>query len=85
GEKCRFPALRFFFAQLFFNAIWSPLFFGLHLSGISFVVLLLIIVFTVLTMIQAAKLNPVLCWCLLPYLAWLCYASSLNLYIAVYN
>jgi translocator protein len=77
-NRLKKPAIFCYFVQLFLNAIWSPLFFGLHLIGISFVVLLTIILFTALTMFYASKFNRTLAWALAPYILWLIYASTLN-------
>lgn len=79
------PVILAYFVQLFFNAMWSPIFFGAHLINIALSDLLLVIIFTVLTMSEAAKFNRTLSWWLVPYLAWLCYAASLNGAIAYLN
>jgi tryptophan-rich sensory protein len=71
-------ALRFFALQLILNALWSYLFFGLHnlmLATIE-VVLLWLMIFE--TYSQFAKINKTASYLLLPYLAWVSFASILT-------
>jgi translocator protein len=71
-------ALTLFVVQLVFNALWSYLFFGLHRPDIAFVDIV-VLWFTILVV-------AVLFWrqdwragaLLLPYLAWVGFASCLN-------
>ncbi|WP_223881342.1 TspO/MBR family protein [Nesterenkonia ebinurensis] len=84
-------ALGLYIAQLVLNSIWSPLFFagypawGTAALWAAMGVILMLIVLLALT-IRAfwpiSRLGAVL---LLPYLAWVIYAASLNLYIAMAN
>lgn len=69
---------RIFAAQLFLNALWTPVFFGAHnlLGG-----LVIIYVMDVLIMILIARLwksDRVAMWMLVPYLAWILFATFLN-------
>jgi tryptophan-rich sensory protein len=71
-------ALQFFAVQLVLNALWSYLFFGLHnlmLATIE-VVLLWLIIFE--TYSQFSKINKTASYLLLPYLAWVSFASVLT-------
>ena len=71
-------ALQFFTIQLVLNALWSYLFFGLHnlmLATIE-VVLLWLMIFE--TYSQFAKINKTASYLLLPYLAWVSFASVLT-------
>jgi translocator protein len=84
-------ALQFFTIQLVLNALWSYLFFGLHnlmLATIE-VVLLWLMIFE--TYSQFAKINKTASYLMLPYLAWVSFASVLtasiwwlNRYVALY-
>ena len=76
--KQRKPLL-IFLAQLAFNALWTPLFFGLHRPGIAFaeIVLLWLAIATTLTAFR--PVSRVAAWLLAPYLAWVSYAAMLNL------
>ena len=71
-------ALQFFTIQLVLNALWSFLFFGLHnlmLATIE-VVLLWLMIFE--TYSQFAKINKTASYLMLPYLAWVSFASVLT-------
>ncbi|MGK5681171.1 TspO/MBR family protein [Actinoplanes sp. URMC 104] len=68
-------------AQLVLNAIWTPLFFGAGQYGLAFAdiaVLWLLIGATVVAFRRVRRPAAVL---LLPYWAWVTYASALNLSI----
>ncbi|MDY7116469.1 TspO/MBR family protein [Halomonas sp. SSL-5] len=77
------PAMRWhtlwpFVAQLAANALWSPLFFGLHWMGVALVDLLLLWGLIVLTIRRFASVSPLAAWLLAPYLAWVSFAAYLN-------
>ena len=75
-----FP-LVLFVVQLFLNTAWTWTFFGLHRPGIAFadIVLLWMLILATLTLFwQFVPLAGIL---LLPYLAWVSFASYLNLSI----
>jgi benzodiazapine receptor len=71
-------ALGFFAIQLGLNALWSYLFFGLHnpLLALIEIVLLLLLIFE--TYKQFKKIDKVAAMLLLPYLAWVSFATILN-------
>ncbi|HWS59558.1 MAG TPA: TspO/MBR family protein, partial [Flavobacterium sp.] len=71
-------ALMFFIIQLALNALWSYLFFGLHnplIAGIEIILLWLMIYETYL---KFAKIDKLAGYLLLPYLAWVSFATILN-------
>ena len=71
-------ALQFFAIQLVLNALWSYLFFGMYnlmLATIE-VVLLWLMIFE--TYSQFAKINKTASYLMLPYLAWVSFASVLT-------
>ena len=72
--------------QLFFNALWSWIFFGQHwvlIGLIDIVILDLLIVLLIIYCIKShLKLSAIL---MTPYLIWLCIATSLNIYILLNN
>jgi translocator protein len=70
--------LALFFVQLILNSLWSYLFFGLHRPAVAFfdiVVLWMVILAVVILFWQAQRVAGAL---LLPYLAWVGFASYLN-------
>jgi benzodiazapine receptor len=77
--------LAFFIAQLALNFAWSILFFGLHLTGVA---LLDVIVLWFLILVTTALFWPVdrlAGLLLLPYLAWVGFAVVLNASIFILN
>lgn len=71
-------ALMVFSVQLALNALWSFLFFGLKnpmLAGLEIIILWLMIYETYL---QFVKINKIAGYLLLPYLAWVSFATVLN-------
>ena len=71
-------ALSLFLLQLFFNALWSPLFFGLHQPVLAFADIVLLWLALLGTIIAFWKARPLAGALLLPYLAWVTFASALN-------
>ena len=73
----RWP-LCLFLAQLLFNALWTPLFFGLHRPGLAFVDMVLLWLALLGAVIQFWKVRPLAGALLVPYLAWVTFAGVLN-------
>lgn len=78
GRKLKQPVIIFYFLQLFFNFLWSPLFFGLHWIDTAVLDLILIILFTIALLKRTFPINRACGYALIPYLLWLSYALSLN-------
>lgn len=78
-------ALMYFLVQLFFNFLWSLLFFGLHnpLLGLGDILLLLISI--VVTMNAFYKISKAAAALLIPYLLWVSFATVLNVAIVLLN
>jgi len=71
-------ALSLFLAQLLFNALWSPLFFGLRQPALAFADILLLWLTLLGTVAAFWKVRPLAGALLVPYLAWVTFASALN-------
>jgi tryptophan-rich sensory protein len=68
-------------AQLVLNATWTPVFFGLHRPGLA-VGIILALWFAISGTIAAfAKVERWTAWLLAPYLAWVIFATALNIAI----
>ena len=74
-------AIGLFFAQLALNFAWTPLFFGLHAPGIAFAEIVALWVAIVGTVVTGWRVHRVAAALMLPYLAWVSFASALNLAI----
>ena len=78
GFKAASTPLTMFAVQLGLNVAWSWIFFGMHQPSWAFaeiVILWLAIVATVVTFFQKSKVAG---WLMVPYLAWVSFASVLN-------
>lgn len=72
--------------QLILNLLWSFLFFGFQLYGLSFIELVILFIFVLVTckrFYRKAGKRPALL--LLPYVLWLIYAGVLNYFIWMMN
>lgn len=84
-KRPRQTAYILFGCQLVLNTLWSLVFFGLHSPEAGLVIILALIasvIYTIKTFRLHSRLAANL---LLPYLAWISFAASLNLAIAVLN
>jgi len=70
--------LSLFFGQLFFNFLWSLLFFGLQNPGLAMLDIVVLWVAIIITMVAFWRVTPVAGWLFVPYLLWVSYASTLN-------
>lgn len=64
--------------QLGLNALWTPLFFGLHQMGWAFLCIVLLWLAIAATMKAYAAADRLAALLLAPYLAWVTFASILN-------
>lgn len=71
-------ALPLFLLQLAVNASWSWIFFGLRQPGLGFAWLLALVVLLAATLARAARVDRLAALLLLPYLAWVLFATALN-------
>ncbi|WP_018831501.1 TspO/MBR family protein [Salinispora tropica] len=75
------PALWAWSAQLAFNAVWSPLFFGAGQYGLAFADIVLLWSAVGGTVLLSYPISRAAATLLLPYWAWVSYAALLNLAI----
>ena len=74
----RGPALGLWTAQLVVNAAWPGVFFGLGELGWALVVIVTLDVLVVATIVAVGRLTRVAAALLVPYLAWILFATALN-------
>jgi len=74
-------AMWLFFLQLLCNAAWSLIFFGLRSPGLAFAEILLLWGLILATALAFWRHSPIAGALLLPYLAWVTFATALNLAI----
>jgi benzodiazapine receptor len=84
GTEVRIPLL-LFGIQLALNALWSFLFFGLQSPAAGLAGILVLWVFIVATIVAFFRVSRPAAIILLPYLAWVSFASLLNYAIFILN
>ena len=67
-----------FLTQLALNFLWSWIFFKLHAIGPAFVEVLALWASIGATTLVFARVSPIAAWLMVPYLAWVSFASVLN-------
>ncbi|MCF6386701.1 tryptophan-rich sensory protein [Mycobacterium sp. MBM] len=72
------PAILAYGVQLTLNLIWSPLFFGLGWRGLALVDIVLLDIAVIVTVALFWRSNRAAGAMLLPYLAWVLFATALN-------
>ncbi|MBA4161292.1 MAG: tryptophan-rich sensory protein [Novosphingobium sp.] len=85
GAPERGPAIGLFVLQLVLNLAWSPLFFGMHKIAAALALLVAIDLAVIATILAFRKVRPIAAWLLLPYLAWVLFATVLNWQFLVAN
>lgn len=81
----RTVALVFYGAQLALNFIWSFLFFSLRSPTLGLIDISLLCLLILLTIIKAWSVSRLASLLLIPYLAWVMYATTLNAGIWLLN
>ena len=84
-------SLKLYVIQLVLNAIWTPVFFGLYpvigapALWIALVIILALDVAVLLTMLSFWRASKLAAWLLVPYWAWVLFATTLNAALAILN
>jgi len=71
--------------QLLLNALWSIVFFGLKNPFLAFLVIITLVIMLILTIRWFKVVSKFAAILLIPYLAWVCFATLLNYNIWVLN
>jgi len=77
--------LGLFAIQLVLNALWSWLFFAWQKGALAAIEIVLLLIFIVLTTIAFWRVRPLAGALLLPYLAWVLYATALTFALVRHN
>ena len=84
-------SLKLYVVQLVLNAIWTPVFFGLYpvigapALWIALVIIIALDVAVLLTMLSFWRSSKLAAWLLVPYWAWVLFATTLNAALAILN
>lgn len=74
----RSRGLQFWGLQLVLNAVWAPVFFALHDKLFALGIILLLDLAVVFTVVVFRRVNGAASTIMLPYLAWILFATTLN-------
>ena len=84
-EKVTTEALQLFALQLALNTLWSILFFGNHLVLTAFAEIIFLLVSIILTTVWFFKVSKTAGYLMIPYIAWVSFASILNFAVYLAN
>jgi tryptophan-rich sensory protein len=77
--------LTLFVIQLAFNALWSYLFFGLHLMTVAAVEMVILLILIVMCTVQFWRVRPAAGMLLVPYILWVSFATVLTVTLVRLN
>lgn len=78
-------ALALYGVQLALNLGWSVVFFGLRRPGLALIEIVVLFVAVAATAIAFQAVSAPAAWLLVPYLAWVAFAASLNAWVSFAN
>ena len=77
--------LKLYFFHLFFNCIWSIIFFGFHQIGLALINIIVILFFIIILMKEYLKIDKLSFYLMIPYFLWSIFALVLNASILFLN
>ena len=78
-------ALTWWVAQLVLNAAWTPIFFAGDRYGLALIEISVLLAAVIVTIAMAWRVRRSAAWLLVPYAAWVAFATALNAGIVVLN
>ncbi len=84
-RQSKVPAYLLFLGQMALNALWSYVFFGLHMAGAALIVLVGLIIVSAFMMREFRSFNRWAGYLIWPYILWLIFAMYLNIIIVWLN
>ena len=78
GARIRGLAIAAFVIQLVLNLAWSPVFFGAHQITLALALLIALDLAVIVTVVLFFRVRRLAGWLMLPYLAWILFATLLN-------
>ena len=85
SSKNKNQAVKLFLIQLTLNASWSIIFFGLHNPSFAFINIIALWIVIYMTIRAFTTPSKTAAYLLYPYLAWVSFATILNLSIVLLN
>ncbi len=74
-----------YFCHLFFNSIWSVVFFGFHNIFIALINLIIILIFIIILLKLYSSRDKIAFYLMIPYFLWTSFALFLNYSILMLN
>jgi benzodiazapine receptor len=84
-SAARSSAMVWFLSQLGLNAAWSPIFFGWHRTQTALVIIVALLIAIGITIILASRVDRLAAYLLVPYFAWVAYATTINAGVVALN
>jgi translocator protein len=78
GARTRALAIAAFVIQLLLNLAWSPVFFGAHQITLALAILIALDLAVIVTVVLFWRVRRLAAILMLPYLAWILFATLLN-------
>ncbi|MGB3740172.1 MAG: TspO/MBR family protein [Pontixanthobacter sp.] len=85
GARGRIAALTAFGVQFALNLFWTPVFFGLHQMSVALGIIIAMAVAIAITVVLFWRVRKLAGALLLPYLAWVLFAATLNFQFLALN
>lgn len=82
-EQNKRNAYVLFGLQLFLNFLWSIIFFKFHSPAFALLDIILMVIVIIITIVSFSKFSKPAAWLLVPYIAWVSFATILN--FAIWN
>ncbi|MBQ3641153.1 tryptophan-rich sensory protein [bacterium] len=77
-QKNKLSGYIYFTLQTILNFVWSPAFFTMQNIRLALIIILLLDIFVILTIKKFYKISKISGLILIPYLAWILFATYLN-------
>ena len=84
-SAARSSAIVWFLVQLGLNAAWSPIFFGWHGTRTALAIIVTLLLAIGMTITFASRVDRLASYLLVPYLAWVAYAATINAGVVAQN
>ncbi len=84
-RQSKAPAYSLFLTQMVLNALWSYMFFGLHMMGAALIALVVLVIVSGYMMREFRSFNRWAGYLIWPYILWLIFAMYLNIIIVWLN
>lgn len=84
-DQPKSTAMTFWGVQMLLNWAWSPSWFGANMPWLALAIIVALWLVIVGFIVIARKRDQLAAWLFVPYLAWVSFATYLNLSIAVLN